>query len=60
MYFRVCHLYVVMFQIEYHSKSVADSLSFVECWASRWLLKYSIALDRIDFFQKEYMIMQDI
>ena len=29
--------------------SVADSLSFVECWASRWLLKKSIVLDWIDF-----------
>ena len=36
------NLYVVMlvmFQIEYHSMSVADSPSFVECWESRWLLK---------------------
>ena len=24
---------------EYHSKLVADSPSFVQCWASRWLLK---------------------
>ena len=39
--------------------SVADSPSFIECWASRWLLKESIAFDLIDF-QKEYMIMQDI
>ena len=39
--------------------SVADSPSFIECWASRWLLKLSIALDGIDF-QKEYMLMQDI
>ena len=37
---------------------VADSPSFVECWASRWFQKLSIVLDRIDF-QKEYMRMQD-
>ena len=29
--------------------SVADSPSFLECWASRWLLKLSIAQDWIDF-----------
>ena len=39
VYFNVYHLCVVMFYIEYHSKSVADSPSFIECWESRWLLK---------------------